>query len=80
MPSLSPGGAGYWRLVPWVILVCGAATPAGAASAEAARLDQRAVTLTGQGQYEEAAALFTQALRRNGMRAIQQLLRQMGEG
>ncbi len=63
MPSRSPGGAGYWRILLCLTLVCGAAVPVGAASQEAERLNQRAVALTRQGEYEEAAALFTQALR-----------------
>ena len=62
MPSLSPGGAGYWQVVLCVALVWGAVVPVGAASPEAERLNQRAVALTAQGKYEEAAALFMQAL------------------
>ena len=41
----------------------GAAIPVEAASPEADHLNQRAVALTSRGQYEEAAALFMQALR-----------------
>jgi len=41
----------------------GAAIPVETANPEADHLNQRAVALTGQGQYEEAAALFMQALR-----------------
>ena len=41
----------------------GAVAPVQAASPEADRLNQRAVALTSQGQYDEAAALFMQALR-----------------
>jgi len=63
MPFLSPGGAGYWQVVLCVAFVWGAAVPVGAASQEAERLNQRAVALTSQGQYEEAADLFMQALR-----------------
>jgi tetratricopeptide (TPR) repeat protein len=40
-----------------------AALPVHAASPEAHRLNESAVALTAQGRYEEAAALFTQALR-----------------
>jgi tetratricopeptide (TPR) repeat protein len=42
---------------------CGAAVPALAASQDAHRLNEMAVALTSQGRYEDAAALFTQALR-----------------
>ena len=63
MPSLGPGGAGCWQVVLCVALVWGAAVPVEAASQEAERLNERAVALTSQGQYEEAAALFMQALR-----------------
>jgi Flp pilus assembly protein TadD len=45
------------------VLLWGAAVPAGAATQEAERLNQRAVALTARGQYEEAAALLTEALR-----------------
>lgn len=63
MPSLSHGGAGYWQVVLCAMLLWGAAIPVGAASQEAEHLNQRAVALTSQGQYTEAAALFLQALR-----------------
>jgi tetratricopeptide (TPR) repeat protein len=63
MPSLSRGGAGQWRVVLCVAVFWGAAVPVGAASQEADRLNQKAVALTREGQYEEAAALFMQALR-----------------
>lgn len=63
MPSLSQSGTGCWHVVLCVALLWGAAIPAGAASQEAEHLNQRAVALTNQGQYEEAAGLFLQALR-----------------
>lgn len=63
MPSLSRGGAGYRHLVLCAALLWGLALPAGAASPEAERLNQRAVALTAQGRYEQAVALLTQALR-----------------
>ena len=63
MPFLSPGGARYWQVVLCVAFVSGLAVPVGAASQEAERLNQRAVALTNQSQFEEAAELFRQALR-----------------
>jgi tetratricopeptide (TPR) repeat protein len=46
-----------------VALLLGTAIPAEPASQEAERLNQLAVGLTNQGQYEQAAALLTEALR-----------------
>jgi len=57
MPSLSPGGAGYWQVVLCVVLMWGAAIPVETANPEADHLNQRAVALTAQGQYMDAAAL-----------------------
>lgn len=63
MPPLRLGGSGFWHLVLCAGLVWAAAGPAWAASPEALRLNEMAVGLTAQGRYEDAAALFTQALR-----------------
>lgn len=63
MPSLRPRGSGYWQAVVCLALLWSGATRPAAANPEAYRLNEAAVTLTAQGRYEEAAALFTQALR-----------------
>lgn len=63
MRSLGPGGAGCWQVVLCVVLIWGAAFLVEAANPEADHLNPRAVALTSQGQHEEAAALFMQALR-----------------
>ena len=63
MSPLRLGGSGFWHLALCAGLVWVAAGPVQAASQEAERLNQIAVVRTNQGRYEEAVALFTQALR-----------------
>jgi tetratricopeptide (TPR) repeat protein len=63
MPPPRHHGSGQWRVALFAVALWGAAVPALAASQDAHRLNEMAVALTGQGQYDEAAALFTQALR-----------------
>lgn len=63
MPSLSLGRSGYWQIVVCAVLLWTGALPAWAASRDALRLNEEGIALTAKGQYEEAAARFTQALR-----------------
>jgi len=63
MPFLRLCRSGSWRILLCVALLLGTAILAEPASQEAEGLNQMAVGLTNQGQYEQAAALLTQALR-----------------
>ena len=63
MPPPRHHGSGQWRVAVFSATLWVAAVPALAASQEAHRLNEGAVALASQGRYEEAAALFTQALR-----------------
>ncbi len=63
MPSLKLGRSGYWQILVCAALLWSGASPAWAASRDALRLNEEGIALTARGQYEEAAARFTQALR-----------------
>jgi len=63
MPSLRLCRPGSWRLLLCVALLWPGVPPAQAASRDALRLNEAGIALTAKGQYEEAAAQFTQALR-----------------
>jgi len=63
MPSLRLGRSGYWRILVCAALLWSGAPSAWAASREALRLNEEGIALTAKGQYEAAAARFTQALR-----------------
>ncbi len=62
MPPLHRVRPSWWRVV-WVTALGGLGLPALAANPEARRLNEMAVSRTAEGRYEEAAGLFSEALR-----------------
>lgn len=63
MPSLGPERSGFWLVMTLLAGLCGLAMPAWGTNAQAQRLNEAAAARTAQGRYEEAAELFSQALR-----------------